>query len=179
MQHPQTKTEFVCWDWRKLNRRQWLESGKNVLFFFILLLLKTTITAQEWQRWEPPRRFTVDGDDRSLPISVIFMHTLTCVQMRRNRFSNELFARKTLRSVVLDLCTQRAQTQTDMARLLFSPGAVSVSEMKRTANTSCLLHCRYYSVSVGADAWTAVRGSVKHTLPQSGGVRRAWWTSVA
>lgn len=64
----------------------------------------------------------------------------------------ELFAKE---GVVLDLCTLRTQTQTDIACILFSPGGISVSEMKQTANISCLLHCGYYA---GADASTIVRG---------------------
>lgn len=91
------------------------------------------------------------------------MRAMTRVQTRWITFQTELFARKTLCNIVLDLCTQRTQTQTDMARVLFSPGGISVSEMKRTANISCLLHCRYCAVSAGADAWAAVRGYKKNT----------------
>lgn len=72
--------------------------------------------------------------------------------MRWITFQIELFARKTLCNIVLDLCTLHTQTQTDIACILFSPGGISVSEMKQTANISCLLHCRYYAVSTGADA---------------------------
>lgn len=72
--------------------------------------------------------------------------------MRWITFQIELFARKTLCNIVLDLCTLHTQTQTDIACILFSPGAIGVSEMKQTANISCLLHCRYYAVSSGADA---------------------------
>lgn len=71
--------------------------------------------------------------------------------MRWITFQMELFARKTLCNIVLDLCTLHTQTQTDTACLLFSPGGISVSEMKQTANISCLLHCRYYAVSARAD----------------------------
>lgn len=63
--------------------------------------------------------------------------------MRWIAFQMELFARKTLCDIVLDLCTLHTQTQTDIACVLFSPGGISVSEMKQTANTSCLLHWRY------------------------------------
>lgn len=55
-------------------------------------------------------------------------------------FQTELFARKTLCNIMLDLCTLRRQTQTDIACFLFSPGNIGVSEMKQTANISCLLH---------------------------------------
>lgn len=78
-------------------------------------------------------------------------------------FQMELFARNTLCNIVLDLCTLHTQTQTDIACILFSPGGISVSEMKQTANISCLLHCRYYAVSTGAGAWTTVRGWKIHT----------------
>lgn len=63
--------------------------------------------------------------------------------MRWIAFQMELFARKTLCDIVLDLCTLHTQTQTDIACVLFSPGGISVSEMKQTANTSCLLHWTY------------------------------------
>lgn len=64
-------------------------------------------------------------------------------------FQTELFARKTLCNIMLDLCTLHRQTQTDIACILFSPGSIGVSEMKQTANISCLLHCRYYAVCTG------------------------------
>ena len=67
----------------------------------------------------------------------------------------ELFARKTLCNIVLVLCTLHTQTQTDIAYILFSPGGIGVSEMKQTANISCLPHCRYYAISAGADAGVA------------------------
>lgn len=92
-------------------------------------------------------------------MSVIFIlmaHGATC-ELRWITFQMELFARKTLCNIVLDLCTLHTQTQTDIACILFSPGGISVSEMKQTANISCLLHCRYYTVSTGADTWIIVR----------------------
>lgn len=57
-------------------------------------------------------------------------------------------------------------TYANIACISFSPGGISVSEMKQTANISCLLHCRYYAVSSAADAWTAVRG-LKETRSQN------------
>lgn len=65
------------------------------------------------------------------------MPAMTCEQTAWITFPAEVFVRKTLCSIVLDLCTQRTQTQTDTARVLFPRAA------KHPANVSCLLHCRY------------------------------------
>lgn len=77
--------------------------------FLILLLLKITITTEQ------PRRPTVDGAS----LQWDFMPAMTCEQTAWITFPAEVFERQTLCSIVLDLCTQRKQTQTDMLAFCF------------------------------------------------------------
>ncbi len=156
---------ICCWKWHKLNcSYEWCSCMwiTKICCFLILLFLKTTINAEELQLCKLPQHFTVDKDVKHLPSVTpnhcdFYARHDTCA-MRWITFPTELFARETLCNIVLDLCTLHAQTQTDIACILFSPGGISVSEMKQTANISCLLHCRYYVDSSAADAQITVWG---------------------
>ena len=134
-----------------------------LLFFvcFIRFLLKTTTNKEQLQLCEPLRHFTVDRDIKPLLQCDCYACRDMCA-FHWITFQMELFARKTLHNIVLDLCTLHMQTRADMACILFSPGDTVVSEMKQTVNISCLLRCRYYAVSTGAGIRTAAPAKKTH-----------------
>lgn len=161
--------EFVCSiEWMMLNLGAWISKQcPPASSFFILFLLKnnnqhggiTTLWAAA--AFYSGHRCTAPPLTR-FPISVGFMRTVTCDAMQVDRISNGVICKEDIMQYcVRPVYTTYANTNKTLLTFCFSPGAVVVSEMKQTANISCLLHCAYYTISAGAEAWAAVGGSTQ------------------